>query len=94
MYYVYPIFCYVLYKQELYWLNFGILGVDPIQEAIMEYNRSRQGRALPPDIYLGLRFADANGQPPTPDLHQGVACFFLFKYMLAIWISVILIKCG
>lgn len=46
-------------------------GVDPIQEAIMEYNRSRQGRALPPDIYLGLRFADANGQPPTPNLHQG-----------------------
>ncbi|XP_062574969.1 ciliogenesis and planar polarity effector 1-like isoform X1 [Saccostrea cucullata] len=46
-------------------------GVDPIQEAIMEYNRSRQGRALPPDIFLGLRFADANGQPPAPDVHQG-----------------------
>ena len=40
-------------------------GVDPIQEAILEYNRARQGVALPPDIYLGLRFNDAEGQPTS-----------------------------
>lgn len=51
----------------------------------MEYNRSRQGRALPPDIYLGLRFADANGQPPTPNLHQGVGGFFL-SYLNTCWL--------
>ena len=59
---------------------FVVSGVDPIQEAIMEYNRSRQGRALPPDIFLGLRFADANGQPPNADLHQGVGYFCRFYF--------------
>ena len=59
---------------------FVVSGVDPIQEAIMEYNRSRQGRALPPDIFLGLRFADANGQPPNADLHQGVGHFCRFYF--------------
>ncbi|XP_021376995.1 uncharacterized protein LOC110465482 isoform X2 [Mizuhopecten yessoensis] len=40
-------------------------GVDPIQEAIVEYNRARQGTALPPDIYLGLRFGDGENQPTS-----------------------------
>jgi hypothetical protein len=33
----------------------------------MEYNRARQGNALPPDIYLGLRFGDAD-EKPTSDM--------------------------
>ena len=44
-----------------------LTGVDPIQEAIVEYNRARQGNALPPDIYLGLRFGDAD-EKPTSDM--------------------------
>ncbi|KAL3869912.1 hypothetical protein ACJMK2_042534 [Sinanodonta woodiana] len=40
-------------------------GVDPIQEAVIEYNRSRQGNALPPDIYMGLRFTNEETQPGT-----------------------------
>ncbi|XP_076463357.1 uncharacterized protein LOC143295514 isoform X2 [Babylonia areolata] len=39
-------------------------GVDPVHEAIAEYNRTRQGVAIPPDVFLGLRFAD--GQEETP----------------------------
>ncbi|KAL4235812.1 hypothetical protein ACF0H5_004202 [Mactra antiquata] len=31
-------------------------GVDPIQEAVIEYNHTKQGHLLPPDIYMGLRF--------------------------------------
>ncbi|XP_041357450.1 uncharacterized protein LOC121374415 [Gigantopelta aegis] len=33
-------------------------GTDPIQEALIEYNRTRQGGVLPPDIFLGLKFGD------------------------------------
>ncbi|XP_064607182.1 ciliogenesis and planar polarity effector 1-like isoform X2 [Liolophura sinensis] len=33
-------------------------GTDPIQEALIEYNRCIQGNVLAPDIYLGLRFGD------------------------------------
>jgi hypothetical protein len=39
-----------------------ILGVDPIQEAVIEYNQSRQPNVLPPDIYMGLRFNSENSQ--------------------------------
>ncbi|KAK3579099.1 hypothetical protein CHS0354_022119 [Potamilus streckersoni] len=46
-------------------------GVDPIQEAVIEYNRSRQGNALPPDIYMGLRFTNGETQPATAG--QGAA---------------------
>ncbi|XP_060600361.1 uncharacterized protein LOC132753839, partial [Ruditapes philippinarum] len=37
-------------------------GVDPIQEAVIEYNQSRQPNVLPPDIYMGLRFNSENSQ--------------------------------
>ncbi|XP_053394280.1 ciliogenesis and planar polarity effector 1-like isoform X3 [Mercenaria mercenaria] len=37
-------------------------GVDPIQEAVIEYNQSRQANVLPPDIYMGLRFNSADSQ--------------------------------
>jgi hypothetical protein len=50
-----------------YYINWYFTGVDPIQEAIVEYNRARQGNALPPDIYLGLRFGDAD-EKPTSDM--------------------------
>lgn len=46
-------------------------GVDPIQEAIVEYNRARQGNALPPDIYLGLRFGDAEDKPTSDVTTKG-----------------------
>ncbi|XP_052090443.1 uncharacterized protein LOC127727068 isoform X2 [Mytilus californianus] len=46
-------------------------GVDPIQEAIVEYNRARQGNALPPDIYLGLRFGDTEQQPTSDVTTKG-----------------------
>ncbi|KAH9499839.1 hypothetical protein Btru_076748 [Bulinus truncatus] len=35
-------------------------GVDPIQEAIDEYNLKLHNNVLPPDIFMGLRFADQN----------------------------------
>lgn len=44
-------------------------GVDPVHDAIAEYNRSRQGIAVPPDVYLGLRFAD--GQEETSSAQAG-----------------------
>ena len=39
-------------------------GVDPVHEAIAEYNRTRQGIAVPPDVFLGLRFADGQEEVP------------------------------
>ncbi|XP_055956482.1 uncharacterized protein LOC126817630 [Patella vulgata] len=33
-------------------------GSDPIQEAVIEYNKRQHGRVLPPDIYLKLGFKD------------------------------------
>ncbi|KAL8600713.1 hypothetical protein ACOMHN_057303 [Nucella lapillus] len=33
-------------------------GVDPVHEAVAEYNRTRQGLAVPPDVFMGLRFED------------------------------------
>ncbi|CAL1547193.1 unnamed protein product [Lymnaea stagnalis] len=37
-------------------------GVDPIQEALNEYNIKQHNNILPPDIFMGLRFADQNTQ--------------------------------
>lgn len=42
-------------------------GVDPILEAVVEYNKTRRAHVLPPDIYMGLRFAEA-GQQPSSDI--------------------------
>ncbi|XP_052775729.1 ciliogenesis and planar polarity effector 1-like isoform X2 [Mya arenaria] len=42
-------------------------GVDPIHEAVIEYNQSRQPNVLPPDIYMGLRFNE-HGQQPGSDI--------------------------
>jgi len=39
-------------------LTVCVTGVDPIQEAVIEYNQRRQANVLPPDIYMGLRFGD------------------------------------
>ncbi|XP_048256398.1 uncharacterized protein LOC124134597 [Haliotis rufescens] len=38
-------------------------GVDPIQEALIEYNQAMQGTVVPPDVFLGLRFPDGEAQP-------------------------------
>ncbi|KAL5022909.1 hypothetical protein ScPMuIL_002064 [Solemya velum] len=48
-------------------------GVDPIQEALIEYNQSRQGHMLPPDIYMGLRFGEAGDKPSTGIAHDDTA---------------------
>ncbi|KAK7482664.1 hypothetical protein BaRGS_00026073 [Batillaria attramentaria] len=45
-------------------------GVDPVHEAIAEYNRTRQGVAVPPDVFLGLHFADGE-QGPSDEATRG-----------------------
>ena len=74
-----------------YYINWYFTGVDPIQEAIVEYNRARQGNALPPDIYLGLRFGDAD-EKPTSDMtpkgkvsmiYRPIYCLTLFYPAIA-----------
>ncbi|GFS11694.1 chromosome 5 open reading frame 42, partial [Elysia marginata] len=37
-------------------------GVDPIEEAVRDYNLKRHNNVIPPDIFMGLRFADQDGQ--------------------------------
>ena len=37
----------------------------------MEYNRARQGNALPPDIYLGLRFGETEERPTSDVTTKG-----------------------
>ncbi|GFO21001.1 hypothetical protein PoB_004750600 [Plakobranchus ocellatus] len=37
-------------------------GVDPIEEAVRDYNLRRHNNVIPPDIFMGLRFADQDGQ--------------------------------
>ena len=50
---------------------FFFTGVDPKQEAVIEYNKNRQPAVLPPDIYMGLRFADT-AQPSSDVTGQQV----------------------
>ncbi|XP_055886712.1 uncharacterized protein LOC106060096 isoform X2 [Biomphalaria glabrata] len=35
-------------------------GVDPVEEVLNDYNLKRHNNVLPPDIFMGLRFADQN----------------------------------
>ncbi|KAK3763619.1 hypothetical protein RRG08_057041 [Elysia crispata] len=37
-------------------------GVDPIEEALRDYNLKRNNNVIPPDIFMGLRFADQDRQ--------------------------------
>ncbi|KAK7099790.1 ciliogenesis and planar polarity effector 1-like [Littorina saxatilis] len=63
-------------------------GVDPVHDAIAEYNRSRQGIAVPPDVYLGLRFAD--GQEETSSAQAGKAGGRAFLNVVDVQASAIL----
>ncbi|XP_067677557.1 ciliogenesis and planar polarity effector 1-like isoform X1 [Haliotis asinina] len=46
-------------------------GVDPIQEALIEYNQAMQGTVVPPDVFLGLRFRDEEPQPGSEGAPAG-----------------------
>ena len=64
----------------VYFFCFSHTGVDPIQEAVIEYNKSRQPAVLPPDIYMGLRFADTAGQPSSDITGQQVAHNYFLNF--------------
>ena len=64
----------------IYFFCFSLAGVDPIQEAVIEYNKSRQPAVLPPDIYMGLRFADTAGQPSSNVIGQQVGVYYSLDY--------------
>lgn len=51
-----------------------LAGVDPVQEAFAEFSSKRQGVAVPPDIYMGLRFVD--GHHEASSMTDGVPKVF------------------
>ena len=59
-------------------------GSDPIQEALREYDLKRHNNLVPPDIFMGLRFADQENQ--TGDARNSAdpvrfTYFQIFKYL-------------
>ena len=52
-------------------------GVDPIEEAVRDYNLKRHNNVIPPDIFMGLRFADQDGQSGlAPTAPSDEVCIF------------------